>query len=54
MKLIPIYSVQVYIVDITSDNYTTVIMKELERNIKIYSEAVNKMKKHIDNINSNN
>jgi hypothetical protein len=29
-------------------------MKELERNIKIYSEAVNKIKKHIDNINSNN
>jgi len=37
------------------DVYTIYIqfqkMKELERNIKIYSEAVNKMKKHIDTTN---
>jgi|GEM_PF-4524929 hypothetical protein len=36
MKLIPIYSVQVYIVDITSNNYTTVI-REIIRQLKAFS-----------------
>jgi hypothetical protein len=44
-----------HLVNTGFDVYTIYIqfqkMKELERNIKIYSEAVNKMKKHIDNTN---
>jgi len=35
MKLIPIYSVQIYIVDITSNNYTIVI-REIIKQLKAF------------------